>query len=193
VYGGADQGATSEAPTQSTAAKKAATSWTMLRANLTGEVEIPPGDPAASGSVNVKVSSSQVCYDVRWTGMQATASHIHLAPKGKAGAIVVPFFKANGPVGTPRKQGCTEVSSTLAKAIADNPSAYYVNVHSAEFPKGAIRGQLAKAGAAGGGQLPYTGSSRSRALMLMALGVVIAGSMLVAAGQRRRRPAHARR
>jgi DNA-binding transcriptional regulator YdaS (Cro superfamily) len=192
VYGGADQGATNPAPADNTLAKKAATSWTMLSTNLTGEVEVPPGDSSASGSATIKVSDSQVCFDVKWTGIKATASHIHLAPKGKAGAIVVPFFKADSPISETRKQGCTEVSATLAKAIANNPSAYYVNVHDTQFPKGAIRGQLAK-DSGNGSALPYTGSNRSRGLLLLSLSVVIAGSMLLAAGQRRKRPVHARR
>jgi len=191
VYGGNQPAAPSQAPADSTLAKKTATSWTMLRTSLTGEVEVPPGDSSASGTASVKVSDSQVCFEVKWTGIKATASHIHLAPKGKAGAIVVPFFKSQTPIGATSKSGCTEVSATLAKAIANNPSAYYVNVHDTEFPKGAIRGQLAKD--SGGGQLPYTGGNRSRGLLLLSLSVVIAGSMLLAAGQRRRRPVHARR
>lgn len=191
VYGGNQPAAPSQAPADSTLAKKTATSWTMLRTSLTGEVEVPPGDSSASGTASVKVSDSQVCFEVKWTGIKATASHIHLAPKGKAGAIVVPFFKSETPIGATSKSGCTEVSATLAKAIADNPSAYYVNVHDTEFPKGAIRGQLAKD--SGGSQLPYTGGNRSRGLLLLSLSVVIAGSMLLAAGQRRRRPVHARR
>jgi LPXTG-motif cell wall-anchored protein len=192
VYGGTESNAPSQAPADSTLAKKTATSWTMLRTNLTGEVEVPPGDTYASGTASVKVSKSQVCFDVKWNGIKATASHIHLAPKGKAGAIVVPFFKSSTPLSVTSKSGCTEVSATLAKAIATNPSAYYINVHDTQFPKGAIRGQLAK-DTGEGGQLPSTGSNRSRGLLLLSLSVVIAGSMLLAAGQRRRRPVHARR
>jgi CHRD domain-containing protein/membrane anchored protein len=192
VYGGSESQAPAQAPASpdSTLAKKAASSWTMLRAKLTGGVEVPPGDKNASGTASVKVSDSQVCYDVRWSGMEATASHIHLAPKGKAGAIVAPFFKSDQPLNVTKKQGCTEVSATLAKAIKQSPSAYYVNVHSLQFPKGAIRGQLA---ADNGGSLPYTGSNRSKGMLLLSLSVVVAGSLLLAAGQRRRRPGHARR
>jgi hypothetical protein len=193
VYGGGESQAPAQAPaSDSTLAKKAATSWTMLRTSLSGAVEVPPGDKTASGTATVKVSDSQVCFDVRWSGMEATASHIHLAPRGKAGAIVVPFFKADQPLNVTRKQGCTEVSATLAKALKQSPSAYYVNVHSAQFPKGAIRGQLA-ADNGNGGSLPYTGSNRSKGMLLLSLSVVVAGSLLLAAGQRRRRPGHARR
>jgi len=194
VYGGTESQAPAQQPASgdSTLAKKTSTSWTMLKTNLTGDVEVPKGDPNASGTASVKVSDSQVCFNVQWSGIKATASHIHLAPEGKAGAIVVPFFKSSTPLSATSKSGCTEVSATLAKAIAGNPSAYYINVHDTQFPKGAIRGQLAK-DSGDGSALPYTGGNRSRTLLLLSLSVVIAGSMLLAAGQRRRRPVHARR
>jgi LPXTG-motif cell wall-anchored protein len=199
IYGGTDTGAVQQ-PAGSTGdsatlAKKTAPATTKLHANLTGEAEVPPGDAQASGTADVKVSGGQVCWDVRWTGFAATASHIHKAVKGKAGPIVVPFFKAEqGAVSGQRKQGCTEVSAELAKGIAEHPANYYVNVHDVEFPKGAIRGQLASAGAADvGAQLPNTGSFRSRGLLLLSLSIVAAGSLLLAVGQRRRRPSHVRR
>jgi LPXTG-motif cell wall-anchored protein len=198
VYGSTGGGAAQE-PTGSTGdsatlAKKAGQSSAALHTTLTGEVEVPPGDPDANGTADVKVSGGQVCFDLRWSGMAATASHIHKAAKGKAGPVVVPFFTSDQPLSEQRKQGCAEVSATVAKAIAQSPGSYYVNVHSSEFPKGAIRGQLARAGAAGlGGQLPNTGDFRSRGLLLLGLSIVAAGSLLLAIGQRHRRPLHARR
>jgi LPXTG-motif cell wall-anchored protein len=195
VYAGSDQGAsTTQQPADSaTLAKKAAAATTALHTSLVGEVEVPPGDPQASGTADLKVSDGQVCWDVRWSGISPTASHIHKGAKGVAGPIVVPFFKSDQPLSGQRKQGCTEVSADLTKAIAQNPGNYYVNVHDAEFPKGAIRGQLASAGADVAGQLPNTGSFRSRGLLMLGLSIVAAGSFLLAVGQRRRRPSYARR
>jgi hypothetical protein len=80
----------------------------------------------------------------------------------------------------------------VVKAIAANPAKYYVNVHSPEFPKGAIRGQLVSGG--NGGQLAFTGGPMSRGMLLLGLCVIAAGSTLLAVGQRRRvayhRPRH---
>jgi CHRD domain len=38
--------------------------------------------------------------------------------------------------------GCTTIVDDLAAAISADPEDFYVNVHNAEFPAGAIRGQL---------------------------------------------------
>ena len=37
---------------------------------------------------------------------------------------------------------CVEVAASLARAIQKNPAKYYVNVHTGDFPGGAVRGQL---------------------------------------------------
>ncbi len=38
--------------------------------------------------------------------------------------------------------GCVSASADVIAAIRANPSNYYVNVHTTDFPDGAIRGQL---------------------------------------------------
>ncbi len=64
-----------------------------------------------------------------------TGAHIHEAPAGVAGPIVVPL---SPPVG----DGCVPASRELIKEIRKNPESFYVNVHTAGRPAGAIRGQL---------------------------------------------------
>ena len=68
----------------------------------------------------------------------ATAAHIHIAPPGSAGPIVVPL----NPPTSGQSQGCATVSYQLAVNLVQNPDDYYVNVHNADFPGGALRGQL---------------------------------------------------
>jgi CHRD domain len=186
VYSGTEQGATSSGSGSSAGA------WTKFISRLSGEAEIPTGDPNASGTASIKTRGSEVCYDLRWSGVEATASHIHRGAAGKTGDIVVNFFAEDSALAGNSKSGCVQADAEVVAAIASKPSNYYVNVHSADFPKGEIRGQLAKLGA--GSQLPYTGGPVSRGLLLLGLCVVAAGSMLVAVGQRRRtapvRPRH---
>jgi hypothetical protein len=113
-----------------------------LSATLTGAAEVPgPGDPDGSGSASVRVNvgQGQVCYDLSVAGIApARAAHIHEAPAGAAGGIVVHLAAPTN--GT--SSGCAEVTRELAKDILRNPADYYVNVHNADFPAGALRGQL---------------------------------------------------
>jgi hypothetical protein len=186
VYSGTEQGASSSQSTGSSAG-----TWVKLITRLNGEAEVPTGDPNANGTASIKTRGSEVCYDLRWSGVEATASHIHRAAPGTAGPIVVPFFAQDTAVAGNSKSGCVKADSEVVAAIAAKPGNYYVNIHSADFPKGEIRGQLARLGS--GSKLPYTGGPLSRGLLLLGLCVVAAGSMLVAVGQRRRtavRPRH---
>ena len=189
VYGGTDSGAASG----SSGSSQSGGAWTKLSAKLSGSNEVGGGDPNGSGTAAVKMRGTEICFDLKWSGFEAIMSHIHKAPAGTNGDVVVPFFTSESPLDTNSKSGCVTAKASLVKAIMAKPGNYYVNVHSPEFPKGAARGQLVAAGA-NGEQLAFTGSSRSRALLLFGLCVVAAGSTLLAAGQRRRvayhRPRH---
>jgi hypothetical protein len=41
-------------------------------------------------------------------------------------------------------KGCKTADAAVVKDIMGNPANYYVNVHNAAYPKGAVRGQLTK-------------------------------------------------
>jgi hypothetical protein len=116
----------------------------QLTTTLTGEQEVPvPGDPDGIGFATVTVNPGQgvLCYELSVSGIApATAAHIHEAPVGTAGPVVVGLQ----PPTDGASSGCVEVGRTLAKDILKNPADYYVNVHNAEFPAGALRGQLSR-------------------------------------------------
>jgi hypothetical protein len=108
---------------------------------LSGAEEAPgPGDPDGTGSASLQLNQGQnrVCFTLDWQNIgPPTAAHIHKAPPGVAGPIVVGL----GPV----RSGCvSDVDAALIKDIRQNPGDYYVNIHTQEFPGGAIRGQLEK-------------------------------------------------
>ena len=116
-----------------------------LSATMTGAAEKPkPGDPDGKGSAVVRVNhgQGQVCYDIQVADISAaTMAHIHKAPPTEAGPVVIPL---KAPDATGKVSGCAKADSALIKDILQNPAAYYVNVHTADFPAGAIRGQLSK-------------------------------------------------
>jgi hypothetical protein len=108
-----------------------------------------PGDPDAAGTASLTVNQGQgvVCFDLSWAGIDGTVvtAHIHAAPVGIAGPVVVPLFTGVALSGTDSASGCVSgVSEELIKAIRHDPESYYVNVHSSVFPAGAARGQLGK-------------------------------------------------
>jgi hypothetical protein len=73
-------------------------------------------------------------------------AHIHRGAAGEAppNNIVVPLFVAPGAgVGPTAATGCVATTPALATEISGNPAGFYVNVHTTEFPGGAMRGQLA--------------------------------------------------
>jgi hypothetical protein len=111
---------------------------------MTGAAERPgPGDPDGSGTAAITINRGlgEVCWEIEVTGilLPATGAHIHLAPVTDPGPVVVPL---SNPDATGTASGCTTVARDLAKAIAKDPAAYYVNVHTTDFPDGAIRAQL---------------------------------------------------
>ncbi|WP_297692104.1 CHRD domain-containing protein [Phenylobacterium sp.] len=123
----------------------AAAATTHLMANLAGANEKPTaGDAKASGMAHVQVDTdkNQVCYELTTKDLaQPIMAHIHKGGADAAGPVAVALTPpdANG-----HSQGCASVDAAVAKDIAANPAGYYVNVHSATYKAGAIRGQLGK-------------------------------------------------
>ena len=127
-----------------TFAHLAAAAEMHAKANLTGAAEVPgPGDPDGGGTVQVTLNpdKNEVCYDLTVTKIdEATGAHIHEGAVGKDGPVKVGL---DAPKGGSAK-GCKSADAAVVKDIMANPANYYVNVHNAAHPKGAIRGQLSK-------------------------------------------------
>jgi hypothetical protein len=116
-----------------------ATAAEQYRIDLLGANEVGGGDPDGVGSARVSFDQSgMVCFDVRVDDIApVTLAHIHAAPAGVNGPVVVDFVvPSNG------LRNCVQASLDVLSAIRDNPAGYYVNVHTADFPGGALRGQL---------------------------------------------------
>lgn len=109
---------------------------------MSGAAEVPgPGDPDGSGTATLRINPGrgEICYTLTVTNIApATAAHIHVGGPDVAGPVVVPLAAPTSGTST----ACATVDRALAKDIARNLENYYVNVHNAEFPAGAVRGQL---------------------------------------------------
>jgi hypothetical protein len=125
------------------AATTAKTGGRPLSASLSGAVEVPPGDPHGTGKFTLRVNlgKGEACYTLSVAKISpANGAHIHKGAVGVAGPMVVPLTTPT----SGSSKGCASVNKDLAKDLIQNPQAYYVNVHNAAFPAGAVRGQLSK-------------------------------------------------
>lgn len=111
---------------------------------MTGEAERPgPGDPDGSGLAEFTLNQGQeaICFVLTVSNIApATAAHIHRGGVDVPGPVVVGLT----PPTDGSSSGCVSADAALIKEIRQNPSAFYVNVHNADFPAGAVRGQLSK-------------------------------------------------
>lgn len=110
---------------------------------MSGEEVVPgPGDPDGTSNAAVSLSFKKpylVCAGTAPQNVQRpyTALELHRAVAGEAGPVVAALTGGATP-----QSGCAEVDMALLRDIQDNPQLYYLEAKNAEFPNGAIRGQL---------------------------------------------------
>ena len=112
--------------------------------HMTQEVTSSPvysGDGTGTALLTVNHGQRTVCWELSVSDVaSATAAHIHKAPSGVRGGIVV-FLTA--PDASGHSSGCdSNLDKALVKDILTNPAEYYVNVHTTQYPMGAVRAQL---------------------------------------------------
>jgi len=132
----------------------ASASGRELEADLKGinEVTNPPqpagvnvGDPDGYGEAEVKIDprKGRICWEIEIKRLDpVVAGHIHEAPAGMAGPVVVPLDLTQDDFKKGEAEGCVTVKKAVAKDILAHPHDYYVNVHTTVYPGGAVRGQL---------------------------------------------------
>lgn len=104
---------------------------------LSGAQEVGGGDPDGSGLATLWLDgwTSMIAWNITVSNitLPTTGAHIHEAPVGVNGPIVIDFN--NTLVGG-------WLSDPDVLRVIANPTNFYVNVHNADFPGGAIRGQI---------------------------------------------------
>jgi hypothetical protein len=100
----------------------------------------PTKPPSGSGwaVIRFRAVTSQACW--RFGGLHGlplpTFARIHKGGHGIAGPIVIPLGR------TFAGNGCVRFDPRVIAAIEASPSGYYVNIHTAKYPTGALRAQL---------------------------------------------------
>lgn len=125
---------------------------TILAAGLRGANEVPvQGDPAVGDKDGaalefIRVKGDKVSVAVKWRGTgRPTLLHIHQGAKGVNGGVKIDFTELLAKSRHNSVTGTVKVKdAALLKRLKNDPGSFYANLHTAEFPGGAVRGQLHK-------------------------------------------------
>ncbi len=129
--------ATALAGTLASAAPRA----TVLTAKLTGRAETPAAAVKGTGNFKgrVNLAAGKLCYTLTSAKLDTlTMAHIHAGAIGVAGPPIV-TLSANVPT-----VACIPIDKDVAAKLVATPRDFYVNIPTTNYPKGAVRGQLAK-------------------------------------------------
>jgi hypothetical protein len=108
------------------------------KVSLSGAEEVPPAQTSGSGSGSFRVASDgAISGSVTTSGVQGTMAHIHQAPKGRNGPVIIPLVKKDDTYSVPEGRKLTDAQM---KAFKDG--SLYVNVHSNRYKGGEVRAQL---------------------------------------------------
>lgn len=115
---------------------------------LSGANEVCDGDTCGgdgTGTAEVEINSdeNQICYDISLEGVEnVKAAHIHTGTEDEAGPVLVNLEYPEGE--DDGADQCVDgVGESDLEDISEEPAGFYVNVHSEQYPDGAVRGQLA--------------------------------------------------
>lgn len=119
---------------------------TILAASLRGANEVSGGDTDGAALQFLQVKGDKVSVAVKWRGVdRPTKLHIHQGAKGTDGGVKIDLTGL-----LPKGKGKTLTGNVQVKdpallnSLKSDPGSFYANLHTAEFPAGAVRGQLHK-------------------------------------------------
>ena len=119
----------------------AADPTTTFKATLTGAAEVPANGSTATGNATLVFNTNTKVFTITVNHSIATPSngHIHQGAVGVSGGVIFPFAS---PWTSPIVYTSPALDATQEGVL--NSNGYYVNIHTAAFPGGEIRGQLIK-------------------------------------------------
>ncbi|MHA6248130.1 CHRD domain-containing protein [Pontibacter sp. CAU 1760] len=109
----------------------------MNNVQLSSQQEVPENTSNASGNYSIQYdkNSNQLAYTINYTGTTPTAMHFHKGEVGVAGGVEV---EVPGPYTSGMKGTLKLTEAQEAELLAGN---IYLNLHSANFAAGELRGQ----------------------------------------------------
>ena len=115
----------------------------VLLASLEGRNEVTAGAPVGQALALIGIHDSTLTYSISWRGIGTpTEADIHSGVRGVDGPVVVPLFT------TPRTPDgfvsgtVTVTDPTVLAALRSDPGSFYTDLHTNQFPGGAVRAQL---------------------------------------------------
>ncbi|WP_207431443.1 CHRD domain-containing protein [Sabulibacter ruber] len=110
--------------------------------SITGPQETPPNNSTATGTFSGSYNRDTkiLTYTITFTGISPTNMHFHKAPVGEPGPVVIPIGSApyTSPINAQTPALTADQEADLLNGL------WYVNIHSAAFPPGEIRGQVVR-------------------------------------------------
>ncbi|HXG20564.1 MAG TPA: CHRD domain-containing protein [Methylomirabilota bacterium] len=115
---------------------------TQFVAHLNGSQENPRVQTSATGeaTITLNANNSLSCTVTTTDLSDATAAHIHLAPAGQNGDIIIPLTP-----GPSASWTCPSTVLTAAQLDALQTARLYMNIHTPDHPNGEVRGQIVAA------------------------------------------------
>jgi hypothetical protein len=145
------------------------------------------GDPHGTAVELLRIKGNQVAFEITWHNLGTpTIAQMHSGAAGMSGAPVMPMVTA--PMSDTVTAVAGQVTVNSAKMLArlvSNPNQFYLNVGTAKYPGGAVRGQFRRIGPVdferilhvgpfaalnSGGQEVSTGDNDARATAFIGLG-----------------------
>jgi len=118
----------------------AADPTTTFKATMSGANEVPANASTATGTATLVFNTNTKVFTVTVTHTIATPTggHIHQGAVGANGSVIFPFATLTSPI------SYTSAALDATQEGVLNANGYYVNIHTAAFGGGEIRGQLIK-------------------------------------------------
>lgn len=112
----------------------------IFKAVINGASEVPVNASTATGTATLTYNTDTKIFSivVNYSGVTATNAHIHKAAVGVSGGVAFGFTPITSPI------NFTSAALDSTQQADLNAHLYYVNIHSAQYPGGEIRGQLIK-------------------------------------------------